>query len=161
YNGSMMLRAGIGEPEVLWRTAKESERRTEHLNGIINTAVISGDYLYGACSYGEFRCLELATGKRVWESPEPLRLEEKRPKRWGTAFVTPHEGRFFLFTEAGDLVIANLSPDGYDEVSRAHVIEPDGADMRQRKIVWSHPAYAGKCCFVRNDTELVCLWLGE
>lgn len=161
YNGSMMLRTGSGEPEVLWRTARESEKRTEHLNGIINTAVIDGDHLYGACSYGEFRCLELETGARVWESAEPLQLVEKRPKRWGTAFVTPHEERFFMFTEAGDLVIADLSPEGYREISRANVIEPNGADMRQRPIVWSHPAYSGRCCFVRNDSEVVCVSLAE
>ena len=47
----------------------------------------------------------------------------------------------------------------YEEIDRAHLIEPDGADMRQRKIVWSHPAYARQCCFVRNDSEIVCVSL--
>jgi hypothetical protein len=27
--------------------------------------------------------------------------------------------------------------------------------MRQRPIVWSHPAYAMKSCFVRNDSEVI------
>ena len=25
-----------------------------------------------------------------------------------------------------------------------------------RKVVWSHPAYADKCVFARNDKEIVC-----
>ncbi len=154
YNGSMALRLKPGAgPEVLWRTAKASEKRTEHLHGIINTAVVSGGHLYGACSYGEFRCLELATGRRVWESLEPVGLE--RPTRWGTVFVTPHEDRHFLFSETGELAIARLSPAGYGEISRAKVIEPDGFDMRQRPIVWSHPAYAMRSCFLRNDSEVI------
>jgi hypothetical protein len=33
--------------------------------------------------------------------------------------------------------------------------------MRQRPIVWSHPAYAMKSIFVRNDTELIRVALGE
>ena len=42
--------------------------------------------------------LDAGTGERVWESFEPIDLE--RPTRWGTAFLTPHEDRFFLFTAA-------------------------------------------------------------
>lgn len=154
YNGSMALKLKAkGQPEIIWRTAKVSEKRTEHLHGIINTAVINGGHIYGACSYGEFRCLELASGKRVWESLKPVGLE--RPARWGTVFVTPHEDRYFLFSETGDLAIAKLSPEGYKEISRAHVIEPNGLDMKQRKIVWSHPAYAMQSSFIRNDSELI------
>ena len=154
YNGSMALKIKAGEePEIVWKTAKVSEKRTEHLHGIMNTAVINEGYIYGACSYGEFRCLSLKSGKRIWDSLEPVGLE--RPSRWGTVFVTPHENRYFLFSETGDLAIAELSKSGYKEISRAHVIEPNGIDMRQRKIVWSHPAYAMKSCFIRNDTELI------
>lgn len=154
YNGSMLLKLqGASMPEVVWRTQHQSEKRTEHLNSIINSPVIANDHFYGACSYGEFRCLELLTGKRIWESLKPVGIE--RPARWGTVFVTPHEDRFFLFSETGELAIAKLSPSGYDEISRAKVIEPNGIDMRQRPIVWSHPAYAMKSCFVRNDSEVI------
>jgi hypothetical protein len=34
--------------------------------------------------------------------------------------------RFFLFNEKGDLIIAKLSPRGYEEVSRAHLLAPTG-----------------------------------
>lgn|GEM_PF-2031618 len=79
----------------------------------------------------------------------------EQASRWGTVFVTPHEDRFFLFSETGELAIANLTPSAYQEASRAKVIEPNGADMRQCPIVWSHPPYAMKSCFVRNDTEVI------
>ncbi len=154
YNGSMLLKLdGENTPEIVWRTEKASEKRTEHLHGIINSAVIADGHFYGACSYGEFRCLELVSGKRVWESLKPVGIE--KPVRWGTVFVTPHEDRYFLFSETGELAIAKLSPSGYEEISRAKIIEPNGLDMRQRPIVWSHPAYAMKSCFVRNDSEVI------
>ena len=163
YNGSMMLqlKADNSQPEILWRTERASERpeRTTHLHGIMSTPVFTGEHLYGLCSYGEFRCLEAATGERLWETLAPIALE--KPTRWGNAFITQHGDRYFLFTEKGDLVIAGLSPEGYQEIDRAHLIEPDGADMRQRKIVWSHPAYARKSCFIRNDSEIICVSLRE
>lgn len=161
YNGSMLLKLNKDHsaPEIIYRTEHASERKTTHLHGIMNTPVLRNGHLYAACSYGQFRCMEALTGKRVWESLAPIALEN--PVRWGTVFVTPHQDRFFLFTEKGDLVIAKLSPQGYREIDRAHVIEPNGIDLRQRRIVWSHPAYAARCCFIRNDTELICLSLAE
>ena len=158
YNGSMLLKLdGAEEPDVVWRSSeKTSEKRTEHLHGIINSAVVADGHFYGACAYGEFRCLELLSGERKWESLEPVGL--KRPSRWGTVFVTPHahSDRYYLFSETGELAIAALSPEGYQEFGRAKLLEPDGFDMRQRAIVWSHPAYANRCVFVRNDSEIVC-----
>ena len=49
----------------------------------------------------------------------------------------------------------------FQEISRAHILEPNGADMRQRKIVWAAPAFAEKCVYLRNDTEVVCVSLAE
>ena len=161
YNGSMLLKLKDDEskPDIVYRTEHASEKKTTHLHGIMNTPVLHDGHLYAACSYGQFRCMEALTGKRVWESLKPL--AHKEPARWGTVFVTPHEDRHFLFTEQGDLVIAKLSTSGYQEIDRAHVIEPNGLDLRQRDIVWSHPAYARKCAFIRNDTEVICVSLAK
>ena len=160
YNGATMLEfAGFDQkPKVMWQTKRQSERRTEHLNSIMGTPVFHEGHLYGNCSYGQFRCLKAETGERLWESLEPVVKEEVR---WGNVFVTPHEDRYFMFNEQGELLIGKLSPEGYEEISRAKLIEPDGADMRQRSIVWSHPAYANQCIFVRNDSEIKCFSLKE
>lgn len=158
YNGATLLEfASLDQkPTVVWQTKRASERRTEHLNTIMSTPVIVDGHVYGNCSYGQFRCLRLADGNRVWESLQPVVGKEVR---WGNVFVTPHEDRFFLFNELGELGIAKLSPEGYEEISRAKLLEPNGSDMRQRDIVWSHPAYAKQCIFVRNDTHVKCFSL--
>ena len=162
YNGSLMLELqdNGSTPKTLWQTERESERRTEHLNSIMPTPYLVGDHLYGVCSYGEFRCLEIGTGKRVWESMRATTGEGEK-ERWANVFLTPHEPskRWFLFNESGDLIIAKLSVEGYQELDRANIIAPNGVDMRRRKIVWSHPAYSNKHCFVRNDSEIRCISL--
>ena len=70
----------------------------------------------------------------------------------------PQGDRVFLFNEKGDLIIAQLTPKGYQEIDRAHLLEPTGKAM-VRKVVWSHPAFAQRCTFARNDKEMVCVSL--
>lgn len=152
YNGSLMLRITPDQPEVLWQSPKASEKDTLMLHSIMSTPVVNETHLYGCCSYGEFRCLNTATGERVWETFEPT---AGRSERWGNAFIVQNGERHFLFNEVGDLIIARLTPQSYDEISRAHLIEPDNHDPH-RPVVWSHPAFANRSVYARNDSEIVC-----
>jgi hypothetical protein len=106
------------------------------------------------CSYGQLRCLKAQTGERVWETFAPT-TGEAGPARCANAFVIPNGTRYFLFNETGDLVIANLTPQGYQEISRAHLIDPV-THTTGRPVVWCQPAFANKCAYVRNDKEIVC-----
>jgi hypothetical protein len=58
--------------------------------------------------------------------------------------------------DQGDLIIAKMSPGGYQEISRAHILEPTNKDAN-RPVNWSYPAFANKCVFMRNDKEIVCV----
>ena len=65
--------------------------------------------------------------------------------------------RMFMFNERGDLIIAKFSPAGYHEISRTQLLEPTTDQLPQRGgVCWSHPAFAEKHIFARNDHELVC-----
>ncbi|MBC8115947.1 MAG: pyrrolo-quinoline quinone, partial [Candidatus Saccharimonas sp.] len=103
----------------------------------------------------ELRCLDLATGDRKWSTFQPTSGESLR---WGTAFIIQHEDRYFLFSEKGDLILAKLSPAAYTELGRAHLLEPTGPAQR-RDVVWSHPAFANRSVYARNDKEIVCVSL--
>jgi outer membrane protein assembly factor BamB len=159
YNGSLMLRFQPGKdaPTVAWRTAKMSERDTTHLNCTMNTPVIDGGHIYGACSYGQYRCLRADTGERLWETFAPT---SGKSERWGNAFTVKQGNRFFILSERGELIIAKLSPLGYEEISRAPLLEPDNRDPG-RAVVWSHPAFANRRIYARNDHGLVCADLAE
>ena len=62
-----------------------------------------------------------------------------------------------MFTERGELIVARLSPDGYQEMGRAKLIEPTEGQLEQRGgVCWAPPAFAGRHIYVRNDRELVC-----
>ncbi len=163
YNGSIMLKLDAEKPAtVLWKGKGRGERpdQTSDLHAIMCTPVFKGEYIYGVCSYGELRCIKAADGERVWMSLKATGSQTEPIERWANAFIVAHEDRYFLFNEKGDLIIAKLSPKGYDEVSRAHLIEPTGM-VQGRKMLWSHPAFANKCVYVRNDKEIICVSLEE
>jgi outer membrane protein assembly factor BamB len=156
YNGSLMLRLDQKQPgaSVLWKSKKTSERDTDALHSIISTPFLEDGYVYGVCSYGQLRCLKADTGERLWETLQATTLNGKET-RWANAFLIKNGDRFFLANEKGDLIIAKLSPKGYEEISRAHLLDPTNHDPG-RDVVWSHPAFANRSVYARNDQEIVC-----
>jgi outer membrane protein assembly factor BamB len=123
-----------------------------------STPFLEQGMIYGCdIETGALMGVRLEDGQRLWETREPTTGGQRRA-RYGTAFLVKHEDRFFLFNEQGDLILARLSPDGYDEISRFHVLEPTNRTFG-RPVVWSHPAFADRCLFARNDRELVCVSL--
>src|SRR5690606_5917786 len=106
------------------------------------------------------------SAERLWSTPAPIlpggTTEAGRGLRHGTAFLVQHaeSGNYFLLNEAGELIIARLSRDGYEEISRAKVVEPTN-EAFGRKVVWTHPAFANKSVYARNDKEIVCVDLGK
>ncbi len=143
---------------LVWEGKSFSEKNTDTLHSLISTPFIENGHIYGVCSYGQLRCLKLDTGERLWETFAATTGDA--PVRWANAFIIKHADRFFLANEQGDLIIANLTPKGYEEVSRANLLKPTTTDPR-RAVVWSHPAFANQCVFMRNDEEIVCASLAK
>lgn len=160
-SGNYLFASGIGDAGAVFElsetepTAKVVWRGTGRsaLYAANSTPFIEGNTLYGCdCRPGIFRAVDLTTGERLWQSLEPFSL--KRPKAHATAFIVKQGSRYVLFNESGELVFANLSRDGYEEISKAKVIEPTG-EAFGRDVVWTHPAYADKAAFIRNDKKLI------
>lgn len=160
YNGAMLLKVESDKATVIWKSKKASEmaNQTEELHSIMSTPVIKDGHIYGVCSYGEMRCLKLDTAERLWETHQPI---VGKSVRWGHAFIIPHEDRYFLFNELGELIICKMSPDKkYEENSRLKILEPTN-HMAGRPVVWMHPAFANKNCYARNDKEIVSVSLAK
>lgn len=159
YDGALMLEMDSPEMTVseVWRASGPNERRTKALHSIISTPLWLGDYIYGVDSYGELRCLAASDGKRIWEDQSAV------PKsRWSTIHFVQNQDRTWMFNERGELILAELTPEGFGEISRAKIIEPTTEQLRQRNgVCWSHPAFADRCIFVRNDQELKCVSLSQ
>ena len=154
YDGSMLIRFDPTKPaaEKVWRRIGQDEKNTDGLHCMISNPVFRGDHVYGVDSYGEFRCLELTRGDRVWEN-----LDVVKRNRWATVFIIQNGEREIMLNENGELISATLSPEGYQEHSRAKFIAPTRKQLNRRGgVVWSHPAIANGHIFARNDKELVC-----
>jgi len=154
YNGSMLLDLARDKASVIWKGKSDSEINTDGLHAVVNTPVIDGDYTYGICSYGQFRCLNLKTGERVWESMEVT----KEKARWASGFIVRNGDRYFINNDRGELIIAKLSAKGYQEVSRTQLIKPTTNPGNRRElgaVNWSHPAYANRHIVARNDEEII------
>jgi hypothetical protein len=113
--------------------------------------------MYGAdIDTSNLTAVDLKDGTRLWATTKPVTGEEGSRVRHGTVFLTLHKpsGRFYLFNEVGELIVAELTPAGYKELGKAKILEPTNEAFR-RPVVWSAPAFAMKSAFVRNDKELV------
>ncbi len=159
YDGSVMLRTPQDKlsHELLWQRVGKNEQDTDALQSIISNPLFIGDHVYGVDSYGEFRCLDAATGDRIWED-----LSLVRRNRWATIHMVQHESRVWMLNEQGELLITELSPQGAKVLSRAQVIAPTKVQLpRGPGVVWAPPAYAERSIFVRSDNELIRCSLAE
>ena len=68
--------------------------------------------------------------------------------------LSDHRARYAL------VIIGVLNAGVFALISRAHLLEPTN-EAFGRPVVWSHPAYANKCVFVRNDKEIICASLAK
>ena len=138
--------------DLVW---SNNTRNEDTINPSTSTPVIDGDYVYGLSDFGTLRCLEIATGKMVWET----QALTKERVLYASAYFVRHGDRYFINNDRGELVIAKLSPKGYQEISRASLIAPTHPQIRRREagVVahWSQPAYANKHLVTRNDNEII------
>lgn len=163
-SGDFLFAAGIGDQGLVLKLASDRPAASEVWRGTKTTGVyptcsppfIENGVIYGACQQGHFRAVDLATGKRLWETFEPT--TGKRFASSGSVFFVKNGDRFFMFGESGDLIVAKLSRDKYEQLDRVHVLDPTG-EAFGRRVVWSHPAFAGRAMFARNDKEIVCVSL--
>lgn len=156
FNGSLMVELGDTTPTatLLWKGTKASDSDTDTIHATINTPIIQGNHVYGICSMGQFRALNADTGARVWETQQVT----KDKQRWASGIMVQNGDRVFINNDRGELILAKLAPEGFQEISRTRLIEPTSPPGNRRElgvVNWTHPAYANKHIYVRNDKEIV------
>ena len=160
YSGSLLVKLSRQSitAEKIWLRVGESEYKTDALHCVINTPLIKDDCIYGVDSYGELRCLRLLTGDRLWEN-----LSAVTKNRWANIHFIQNGEQTWVFNEHGELLITQLSPQGLKILSRAKLIEPTTGQLNRNGtgVTWSHPAFANRHVFARNDNSLICAYLGE
>jgi outer membrane protein assembly factor BamB len=157
HHGSLMLELAADKPsaKVLWHGKSRDVSKPDGLHALLCTPVVQDGYVYGVGAFGDLRCIKADTGETVWET---YAATAGKKALFATAFLVPQGDRCFLFNDNGDLIICRLTPKGYTEIDRAHLLEPT-LHSRGRDVVWSHPAFANRCVYVRNDEEVICVSL--
>jgi outer membrane protein assembly factor BamB len=147
--GGLMFQLDPDKPaaRVLWPKSQAPSRR---IFSHTSTALFRGGHLFTAKSSGELICVEAATGKQVWESAKVTDL-----KNGASIHLMPNGDSVLLYTDKGELIRAQLTPEGYQEVSRVALLEPT-LPFGRRKVTWSPPAFANRHVFARNGKELIC-----
>lgn len=157
YSGkSLLLKLDESKPaaEEVWRDKRRSAISPVNVQPILDPKT---GILYGMNENGDLRATQLPSGEMLWSTPEPI---SERPQGSGTAFIVRQADRYWLFNELGELVIAKLTEEGYEEIDRTKVIEPTNLAFG-RDVVWSMPAYANRHAYIRNDNEIICVDLAQ
>ncbi len=141
-HGSVVLavkpdKSGNAVEEVWSSLGKDSQLRAEW-----QTPVVHDGHLYGLDNQGgagpitNLVCLRLKDHRTVWQK-----------NRFGKSNLILADGKLFLTTMEGEVVIVEASPKEFRELSRATIMET----TRQA------PALADGRLFVRDDQEVVCI----
>ena len=160
YHGPLVVKLNADKPaaEVLWRGKGDNPLKPFAINPVMNAPVVKADHVYGICGMGELRCISIKDGTTKWESLEAV---GGRRDLFATAFFIEHEDRYFVFNEHGELMIAKMTPQGFEKLDSAPIIKATMPARGGRDVVWCHPAFANRCLFVRNDEEMVCVSLAK
>jgi len=106
------------------------------------TSILLDGFLYGLDNVGgagpitNLVCLNSKTGEQVW-------IE----RRFGKGNLIAAEGKLFISTLNGELVVVRATPDGYQEIGRKNVV----GKTRQA------PALANGLLYLRDEKEIICL----
>lgn len=106
------------------------------------TSMLLNGHLYGMDNVGgagpvtHLTCIDAATGERKWQET-----------RFGKGNLIAADGKLFITTMKGEVVVALATPERYDELGRATVLE----STRQA------PALSNGRLFLRDDKDIVCL----
>ena len=153
HKGTFLLRLSQETPmaEKLWHRHNKDNADGLGMHCLISTPLIQGQYVYGADNRGVLRCLDSKTGEQVWEDRTAVPEDN-----FATIHLIRNGNRTWMFNERGELIISRLTSEGFQEISRAKLIEPTLEQLRRRDgVSWSHPAFAYRHIFARNDKELV------
>ena len=155
FQGDLLLISGLmfqldrhkPAASVLWPETKALSLRV-----LSHTCMplILREHVFAGKIGGRFVCLEARTGKQVWETDQVTPLGNG-----GTIHLTLNGDSVLIFTDQGHLIRARLDGEGYHELSRVRLIEPD-YQFGARKVVFAPLAFAHRHVFSRNNGELIC-----
>jgi outer membrane protein assembly factor BamB len=145
--GALMLRLDTDQPTVseLWRT------RSDPSTMMATPFFIGPDHFISIHGQKGICFNSAAAGKQLWSDRTAIGAA-----RLGYAHATPNGDRMFVFNQSGHLILGRATTNGFEQLGDTLLVEPTLGYRAQGPVVWTHPAYANKSVYARNDRELVC-----
>lgn len=141
-HGSAILALNTGKNGITAESVWSSLGKDSQLRAEWQTPVIHDGHLYGLDNQGgagpitNLVCLRLEDHKTMWQK-----------NRFGKSNLILADGKLFLTTMEGEVVIVEASPREFHELGRATIMET----TRQA------PALADGHLFVRDDKDVICI----
>ncbi len=132
--GSMLLSVKGGSPAQVWKIPQNIFGSHQH------TPILYQNHLFGVSMDRQFVCLNMQGG-RVWSSGHTA--------RFGIGPYMLADGKFYVLSDDGTLVLAEATTSGYNELARAKVVP--GPDA------WGPMALADGKLVLRDRETMVCL----
>lgn len=139
WEGSKAIQLGTKpeQAELKWE-----DRRT--LRGLMSQPLYRDGYAYLLDKQFGLTCFEYATGKKIWDDDNKMTPGNSRNPQ-ATLIWLNQSARALILNSEGDLILAELTPDGYKELTRTNLIGE----------TWAHPAYAETRIYARSNTKIV------
>lgn len=118
---------------------------SELLRGLMSQPLYRQGHVYLLDKIHGLSCFELKTGRKLWDDANQMTPRGRNPQ--ATMVWVGDTGHMLVLNSDGELILAQLSPEGYTEHSRTRIIGR----------TWAHPAYSGNHVYARSDEELVCI----
>ncbi len=130
--GGMLLRVRSeeGKPVI------EEVWRSREMKNHFSSSLAYDGYIYGFDN-GALKCIDAATGERKWAK-----------RGLGKGSLISADGKLFVLSDRGKLVLAMATPEGYQEKGRLQVLEGK---------TWTAPSLAHGRLFLRDHKNMVCL----
>jgi outer membrane protein assembly factor BamB len=118
-----------------------------------NTPIYHQGYLYGFSGRNEpdarFRCVELKTGKLMWERDESWQHTTNTPQVYGRGSAILSDGKLIVLGEGGILGLFKVNPAKAEEISRFQV-------PGLHYPCWAAPVLSRKQLYLRSEDRLIC-----
>ncbi len=132
--GSMLLSTRGGNPTQVWKVPQRVFGSHQH------TPILHQNHLYGVAIDRQLVCLNLE-GERVWSSGHTA--------RFGLGPYLLADGKLYVLSDDGTLVMAEATTSGYNELARAKVLP--GPDA------WAPMALADGTLVLRDRDNMIAL----
>ncbi len=102
-----------------------------------------------------FRCVEMATGKLLWDQDESWRKSYKGPpEKYGRGSAILADDKLIVMGEAGQLGLFHPNPTEAKEISKFQVPE-------MKYPCWTAPILSNRKLYLRSESRLICYNLSE